>query len=276
MSLSKKDRKPPASTLAKILGKFSIPIVGPVLGAKEAGKALVNEASRFALDRMSENLEPYNYFNAGTKKSTVDRFIDAVVLNKKEADREETEKYIEKGYGKIPDATFKERTDLLQMLAGKKQKYNTISDSPYAPTIGGKKGSKYYRSRGIENEIIKELGLSGKNIKSIKELENAVKEKSYGRSKTGGYTAVVPGLAAATYGINEDDKGLYLSYSDLWDLNPQEGAYKDEGPIGEKIKNKVINFGKKVATDVVNATATPANLYGRIYFDKKTGKLIPW
>lgn len=258
-----KKKRPSASTIAKVMGKLTIPGVGPFLVARDI-------ASRVALNRMAKNLDPYNYADDGTGESVLERATKAIILNKKEPSRTETEQYIEKGYGKIPEGTFKERVDLLQMLAGKNQKYNTIEKSPYIPTVNAEKGVQYYRSKGIENEILKDLGIS--NITSQKQLEEAVEKKSKGRTKTKGYSAIIPGLADATYRINRDNKGLYLDYTDIWDLDPQEGAYAEKkanttiGSIGKILKS--------AATNVVNATATPARVYGRIYFDPKTGKPI--
>ena len=268
------DKKPPISTLAKI----AIPAFGPALAARDI-------ISRVALNRMAENLDPYNYSDAGTGKSAVQRFIEGVVLNRKEPLRAETEQYLEKGYGNIPSPAFKERVDLLQMLAGKKQKYNTIEQSKYRPSVGAEEGQQYYSSKGIEDEIIKDLKLDEKNIRSAKDILDiitpmaSIGEKGKPQIGKGGIVTSIPGLGQATYGVKRDEKGrVYLSYSDVWDLNPTQGMYADEarssGETLEDLKNMAMQGIKKVGTNVVNATAKAPRVYGRIYFDPKTGKPI--
>lgn len=273
-----KSPKPKFSTIANIVAKAAIPGFGPALAARDV-------ISKVALGRMAENLDPYNYSDAGTGKSAVQRFMEAVVLNKKEEPRGDTEQYLEKGYGRKPDVAFKERVDLLQMLAGKPQKYNSIEQSKYKPSVGAKEGQQYYSSKGIEDEIIKELGLNDKNIRSAKDLLDivtpmaSVNEKSKPMIGKGGVVTTVPGLGQATYGVKRDEKGrIYLSYGDVWDLNPSQGIYADKkkasGNTLENLKNMAISGIKNAGSNIINATATPANVYGRIYFDPKTGKPI--
>lgn len=237
--------------------------------------------SRYSLNKMSENLEPFNYSDNATGKSTVDRFVDAVLLNKKEPSRAETEQYIQKGYGQIPTPTFKERIDLLQMVAGKPQKYNTIQESKYTPTYGAEK-KKYYSAKGVEEEIIKELGLENLSKSDKSSLEKILKDRfgeKIGKYNNKYYEAIIPGLGQASYSVGSDERGPYVAYSDLWDLDPTSGAYADvikasDFTTIEGIKNFLQNIGKKAATSVVNIKATPPDVYGRIYFDPKTGKLV--
>lgn len=269
--------KPPISTVARILGKAIIPGVGLPMATRDI-------ISKVSLDRMAENLDPYNYASGG--KTAVQRFYDAVIENKKEADRAETEQYIEKGYGKKPYEAFKERVDLLQMLANKPQKYNTIEESKYRPDKNAKEGTQYYSSRSIEDKIIEDLGLGGKDIRSAKDILDIIVPKASIDPKTGkpmirpaGVVTTVPGLGQATYSAKRDPQGrIYLTYGDVWDLNPTQGLYADEKKASygtlEDLKNMAVSGAKGLASNVVNATATPPNVYGRIYFDPKTGKPI--
>lgn len=266
--------KPPISTVAKIIGKALIPGAGPLYAARDI-------ASRISLNRMAENLAPYDYSTPGT--TAVQRFIDAVFRNKKEEDRAMLEKELQ--FDNDTWGNPKERIDLLQMLAGKQQKYNTIKESKYKPKKP-EEGTQYYSSSGIENEIVKELGLSGKDIKSAKDILDIIQPIASIDPKTnkpmigkGGVVTTVPGLGQATYSAKRDSKGrVYLEYKDIWDLNPSSGLYADEKKAGgltaEGLKNMGIEFVKDAATNIVNATATPPKVYGRIYFDPKTGKPI--
>ena len=272
------DKKPSAATIAKIAAKALIPAVGPALAARDI-------VSKVALTRMAENLDPYNYSDEGTGKTAVQRFIEGVVLNKKEPSRMESEQYLKEGYGLKPGIAFRERVDLLQMLAGKKQKYNTIEQSKYKPSVGAEEGKQYVSSRGIEDEIIKDLKLDEKDIRSAKDVldiiipKASIDEKGKPMIGKGGVVTTVPGLGQATYGVKRDEKGrLYLSYGDVWDLNPGQGIYADKkqatGQTLEDLKNMAMQGIKSAGTNIINATATAPNVYGRIYFDPKTGKPI--
>lgn len=271
--------KPSASKLKSILGKakYLTPGFGLPMLARDV-------ASRVSLNRMAENLDPYSYASGG--KSAAERFAGAVFGNKKEVERADTEQYIEKGYGMKPYTAFKERVDLLQMLAGKPQQYNTIQESAYRPDKTAKKGTQYYSSKGLEEEIIKDLGLEGKDIRSAKDILDVIVPRASIDPKTGkpiirpaGVVTTVPGLGEATYSAKRDPQGrIYLTYGDVWDLNPTKGVSAEEkaAPSGtlDKLKAMALGTGKDIASYIVNATATPPNVYGRIYFDPKTGKPI--
>lgn len=274
--------KPSASILKQLVesAQYSIPGIGPSLAAKDL-------ISRFALNRMSENLDPYDYSTSGEYggKGSVGRFIDAVLLNKKEEPRAETEQFLEKGYGKKPYVGFKERVDLLQMLAGKPQKYNTIEQSQYRPTKGDEEGKQYYRSKSLESEIVKDLDLGNKSIRSQKDVVDMITaiasidpETNKPMIGKAGVVTTVPGLGQATYGVGRDEKGIYLSYADVWDLDPSKGFSADIKKLGigglGDIKNLAKSGLTKIATSIVNAKSTPTSVYGRIYFDPKTGKPI--
>lgn len=273
------DKKPKASTLKSILGKakYLTPGFGVPMLARDV-------ASRFSLNRMAQNLDPYNYTTGD--RSVVERFADAVLSNKKEADRAETEQYIEKGYGMKPGVAFKERVDLLQMLAGKPQQYNTIQESQYRPDKTAKEGVQYYSSKGLEDEIIKDLGLEGKDIRSAKDILDIITpiasidpETGKRMIRPGGVVTTVPGLGQATYSAKRDPQGrIYLTYGDVWDLNPSKGLSAEQkmAPRGsiDQLKEMAMSGVKDAASYVVNAVSTPPNVYGRIYFDPKTGKPI--
>jgi hypothetical protein len=72
----------------------------------------------------------------------------------------------------------------------------------------------------------------------------------------------VPGLGQGTLGVRKDKKGTYLSYSDVWDVNPTSGT------SGENTNLLSSALGKFAKAGFVS----PQKVYGRIYFDEKTGK----
>lgn len=281
----KPSSRPSASTLMKIIKNPDMAKgLGNILLNVSGAMTPVRKVGQFVLNRMAENLDPYNYGDRANNRSLLSRMWQTVGQNEKEAERAETEQYIEKGYGMKPYVGFKERVDLLQMLANKPQKYNTIKPSPYTPTVGASSfKTNYYMSPSLEEEIIKDLGIEGKNIMSEKDIMDIIVPRASIDPKTGkpeigvgGVTTTVPGLGEATYGAKRDEKGrLYLSYSDKWDLNPTEGVSADNKKVslsGIRSLEDLKDYGIGVGTDIVSTAATPTRVYGRIYFDPKTGK----
>lgn len=271
--------KPETSTIKSIIKDRGY--LEPGMGILRMGRDLV---SRVALNRMAKNLEPYSYANA--VKGPLQRSIDAVIFNELEENRRESDRYEQTGSGRTEVPNYRERVDLLQLLAGKNQNYNTIQESDYRPSKGDTKDDKYVSSKGIEKSIIADLGLDKNPVKWQKDLVKIVTDASKRNSgkptiTKSGMAQVddVPGLGTASYGVGRDKKGIYISYSDLWDLNPTEGKNAMEIGAGgatsvEGLKNIALKAGVKAGTSIVNALATPPKVYGRIYFDPKTGKPI--
>lgn len=238
--------------------------------------------SRVALNRLSENIEPWNYndvSNSIGNKSSFQRAIDAIVLNKKEPSRAEKEQYLQKGYGAVANEEDKLRLDLLQMYAGKQPKYGTVTESQYKPTVGAEKGQKYYDSPVAKESVINQF-VSGK-IGSFSNLDE-LKQKLQGSiaatgsnlsySGKGGKGAIVAGLGASTVGAGKDDKGYYISYSDLWDLDPNAGMYSDKTKSGIFSVEGLQDLAKQAGKFILEREATPPSIYGRIYIDPKTGE----
>jgi hypothetical protein len=254
--------------------------ISPTQAVPNLIKSGAKKASKVAMSRVAENLSPWNY-SVGDQ-SIASRMIDAVVLNKKEADRKELEKLAKSGKLSPDD---KIRLDLLQMYAGKPQQFKTMVESAYKPTVAKGKGGKYYSSPELEQRILEDFGNA--SVKSEQDLRNLIMSRvSYMEDpnkkgeiipqvgKSGkNYTATIPGLGEATYGVGEDEKGLYLSYYDKWDLNPFKGIYS-QGASSENA-GMLDKLGLKYLSeqeDLSMGLATPPEVYGRIYFDKKTGK----
>lgn len=234
--------------------------------------------TRKALQNVSENVNPYNYndvdMQTGENMPWVGRAIKTAI-GEKEPNRILTEKAAQQGvdpYTGQPSNEARTRLDLLNMLANKPQQYNTLEPSEYKPSIGAQAGSKYMKSRAIESDILNNMFTKteqGKKIlesgiRSEADLEKLLTESGlpYEKGK-GGYVMQVPGLGQGTLGVKKDKKGTYLSYSDVWDVDPSSGMYSENN-------NNLLTtaLGKFAKAGYIS----PQKVYGRIYFDEKTGK----
>jgi len=278
----KKKEKPEPSFGKKMLGKaanifadvmtneaFTNPITGPLFNA--------SLLTRRALSNISENANPYNYNDVDTQTGEQMPWFGRAVntaLGQKEPNRILTEKAAEQGvdpYTGMPSNEARTRLDLLNMLANKPQQYNTLEPSEYAPSIGAEKGSRYMKSKAIESDILNNMFTQTEQGKKI--LESGIRSEDdlvklltesglpYEKGK-GGYVMKVPGLGQGTLGVKKDKKGAYLSYSDVWDVDPTSGT------SGENTNLLSTALGKFAKGGFIS----PQKVYGRIYFDEKTGK----
>lgn len=208
-------------TLQKIVGYHPV-----VAGAKKL------------MSNFAENTNAFEYDDA------LGRIGKNAILNQKSRRRIEDEKN--------PDEAFKERADLLNLLANKEQQYNSIPQSRYKPTKG--KNANYLSSPLTEKQIQTYVddNWNRKNISSKEDLPKM-------RSKS---------LGNMTLDFGKDKQGSYISYYDKWDLNP----------IPQTGINWLDRTIDKVVTGVPNAlgiTNTP-EVYGRVYLpEKKNGGIIP-
>jgi hypothetical protein len=223
-------------------------------------------------ENLAKNLDPYTYGGQSSGQGIMDKINYAVdvankytragVLNIQDPSRAKMEQN--------PSKQDMLRMDLLNMYAGKPQIYNTAIKSEYKPSTSKDANKQYYKSKDSEEDLLlgmldsDALSKLSKGITSKKDLENALSGK--GKKVDTGYQKTVFGLGTATVGFGEDEKGPYMSYYDKWDLNPASG------------KSSALKLGKSSDSFITNLTeslgATPAELYNRIYFDKKTGKPI--
>lgn len=185
------------------------------------------------MSNFAENVNAFEYDNA------LGRIGKNAFLNQKSLRRIEDEQN--------PDQQFKERADLLNLLANKKQKYNSIPLSEYKPSTSKDKNTQYYKSPSTEDQIQEYINThwTAKNILSKEDLPKM-------RSKALGNMML-------DYGT--DEKGNYISYYDKWDLNP----------IPQTGVNWLDKAVDKVVTGVPNAlgiTNTP-EVYGRVYLPEK-------
>ena len=249
---------------------FTNPITGPFFE-----ESLL---TRRALSNISENVNPYNYndvdMQTGENMPWFGRAIKGAI-GEKEPNRILTERAAQQGvdpYTGKPSNEARTRLDLLNMLANRPQQYNTLEPSEYAPSIGAEKGSKYMKSSAIESDILNNMftqteqgrKILESGIRSEADLEKLLTESGlpYEKGK-GGYVMKVPGLGQGTLGVKKDKKGTYLSYSDVWDVDPSSGMYSEDS-------NNLLTtaLGKFAKAGFVS----PQKVYGRIYFDEKTGK----
>jgi hypothetical protein len=248
---------------------FTNPITGPFFE-----ESLL---TRMALRNLSENINPYNYDDVdaqtGAQMPWYGRAVNTV-LGKKEPNRVLTEKAAQQGvdpYTGKPSNEARTRLDLLNMFANKPQQYGTLQPSEYKPSIGAEKGSRYMKSKAIESDILNNMFTQteqGKKIlesgiRSESDLEKLLTESGlpYEKGK-GGYVMKVPGLGQGTLGVKKDKDGVYLSYSDVWDVDPSSGT------SGENSNLLTTALGKFAKAGFIS----PQKVYGRIYFDEKTGK----
>jgi hypothetical protein len=247
-------------------GMAGLSIVNAVVGgAKKVAEGVKN--------RLYENIYPYGYSSQEYNKETGvmeeigpgTRLYRALVENKREMPRQAVEDN--------PQGYEKEKMDLWGMYLGKGQKYNTITKSSYTPTRGSGKGT-YFSIPKLEEQIGAVGEIKAKDFNDFKNQVlvsteggkfgfNAV-EKSRDEAK-GKIVANVQPLGDATISVGEDDKGYYISYYDKWDINPFSGGSRVTGKI-----SSALGLDK---LDDITGTEGP-EIYGRIYFDKKTGKRI--
>lgn len=258
----------------------------------EPAKEVLKMVGGYARRKLAENIMPMNYDDpTRAGGGSLQRGIDAVILNKKEQERAEKEQYIKKGYGAIATDEDKLRLDLLSEYGGVSPKYGMLSQSEYKPSKSANKSGKYLDSKTIKEGLLSSLKSETKSvfgsedlpsIRNKEDIKNFLTKISESGSDlferkeggdlaiggSGGMKAKVTGLGVANVAAGEDEKGPYISYYDVWDVDPTSGRYKtsEDGAI----KSAMMRSGK----NILAAGSTPPEVYGRIYFDKKTGKPI--
>ena len=233
------------------------------------------------IKNFANNIDPHGYGNGYlrdmTTRSPFNRIYSAAILNKKEDSRKEMDSLLAAGKADPGDSL---RVDLINQYAGLPQKYNTVKPSAYKPTMGNK-NDKYYSSPIIERQLLSDIDLVAGNVKmkpvfkTKQDLQNFV-QKYFGGEKGKGdnYVTPIEGLGTATTGVGEDEKGIYLSYYDNWDLNPYHGVFSQSDDSFEDKNDKLGRaiLGNEKEDIATKKIGTPTQMYGRIYFDKKTGK----
>lgn len=214
--------------------------VGKKYGKKAAKKFLPKAISRWfqkggflktltnpIRKNIAENLFPYTY---NTQVGGKNRVIQSILGNKDESAMYEVEGGMSDLAHKNP-AYLNERTDLLHLLMSQDQKYNTIKKSAYTPTKAKDKNVQYYTSPTTEQAIKRSLQTRG-----------------YDQIPTNNYVGMGGVLGRFKLHKGEDERGKYISYYDLWDLEPL---------------NKVMSIKNQKRVGI-----NPPEVYGRVYLDE--------
>lgn len=215
----------------------------------EHGFGSVDEAKR----RIVKNIDPYGYSNS---YSALRLLANAILKDQPEEAKldslrrlEEEKKGEANKYAVRENKAFRERNDLLALILDQEQPYNSIEESIYRPTIASDgDNSKYYRSKITEsqiqraidnNEDFAEGGLEG----------DGISDSDYHR-----LGANVLGNYKVSVGYDDEKRLPYISYYDVWDLNPFSGYGRT---LTREMEDKLY--------DAVGLKSP--EVYGRVYFD---------
>lgn len=210
----------------------------PLEKLKTASQYAAETVSAPFRKKIADNLYPFSY------QGGVSRIINAVRGKREERD--------ERTFTKEDPEYLQERTDLLQLHMGQDQKYNSVPESKYKPSIAKDDDVTYYTSPETEEVIKKDL-----KWRSVSDID----KKYFGddESKPGGRGGV---LGQYILSKGEDEKGKYVSYYDKWDFNPFDYA----GRLGNKpSKNLNKAFDKTLEFFGMDAP----EIYGRVYYNEK-------
>ena len=273
-------------------------ITGKANHWKEAGKRNINSYSPYSsikqiardylykkLDNWVDKnvLEPNNY-DINKIRRTLYNKLDPFGYNKKDSLGNvviSPDKKIKTALNsKTPNRNFLKndvvvmRNPIYAKYLGLKDYYNgysmvntddNLKISNYSPTIGNQ-GNIYYKS---PTESDMSLGPF-----SDKVLARAFKT----RDNKGKNTFVSPHyddvMGHYTTSFGKDKKGKYISYYDIWDLNPFEGSPIENGDIGERygIGKPVHLYNRKYYTDADSTRIM--NKYNRLRHLRLGGRII--
>jgi hypothetical protein len=221
---------------------------------EESEQGWLASATEGIRKNLAENLIPYGYLNP------LEKLYKAGVKGEKSHARTNMEEYgIEKkvqGLGKYN--TNIERIDLLNIVMGQPQEHDSMQESEYKPTESKDPDATYYRSKQTEVEIKDAVRAKGIDKVLTESQEDEYYDYQPGRRG---------GSVLGTYKIDKgvDEKGHYISYYDIWDLNPIPETGVDTIDVG---------VGKVASYLTKKAGMKSPEIYGRIYYDPKTGKFI--
>ena len=227
--------------------------------SEQSWLASVTEKTR---ENLAKNLNPYGYGNA------ISRLYSAGIKGEKSRGREDPD-------FPYTSALDKERVDLLQIVMGQPQEYKTISKSKYKPTEAKDINAEYYSSKLTEDEIKRDLSRTLKKAQAevgeggkvdIEQVISSIVTPTEAEKEAYGTETNVSGtLGQFKIDKGVDEKGHYISYYDIWDLNPipETGVSAIDKGVG-----KVASYLTK------KAGMKSPEIYGRIYYDPKTGEII--
>ena len=256
-------------------------------------------------ENLAENINPRSYgFYADDDapgredpilgNEAIQRLYNAIVLDRKEPIREKEEERIEllydpsdpnysslSGFGGLADsdaAVEAERQDLLGLMLGQGQKYDSIEPAIYKPTDATDPDAEYVRSKVTEQQIKNEL--TSAYVPNYLRAAD-YKSRGYKADEDGNYIGDgknLPDLllekdpygdVLGNFTLNKgvDEKGHYISYYDKWDVNPLSSK-KSQGDA-TSIMSRGLDDAIQSAVGI-----TPAEVYGRVYYDPETGQPI--
>jgi hypothetical protein len=187
-------------------------------------------------ERFARNIYPVGY-NYGTRRPIGKRLMDTLV-------RDIPENIVESEYFQ---PSLLERKALLDLSMGqpvREEAIGALSVSDYRPSSSTDNDSTYLRSKETEEEIVGTYLADPDSIDFLNERINESDGKFV--NKGGGV------LGNYTVSRGEDENGTYLSYYDLWDLNPA---------------NKIPGVRDVLDGAQSLAGINPPEVYGRIYVD---------
>lgn len=218
--------------------------------------------------RLRDNMLPVGYGNPFS------RLWSAVVLNKKDPERTEME----------TSPRFEGRKAYWNKYLGYPHDEKELPPSPYRPAVSKDPKATYFASRSTEAVLpqnLWELSLKAVDLptseheatryRSLSEVKEALRNSKYvdHKLKTGGKETIqysAPDLGIMKMDAGEDEHGYYISYYDKWDVNPFSG-------VTAEFNNQELPFLKNKG-DLSMGFGKPFELYGRVYYDKKTGRRI--
>jgi hypothetical protein len=209
------------------------------------GKAVVKTAKQ----RIADNIYPVGYRGESTTPAA--RLYNAVIKNEPEPGSKKNSD--QEGNGRTNHNTL-ERQNILAYAMGQP---NTLQESQYKPTKSKNSDAVYYRSPRTEWNLENELTMyasTGEGLDLIDNYSNS--DPGYHDFTTKASSDAVNVLGNYTIDKGEDSRGKYISYYDKWDLDPFPGNTKLSSTIQKGIGVKA------------------PEMYGRIYYDPKTGAPI--
>jgi uncharacterized membrane protein (UPF0127 family) len=208
-------------------------------------RGLVQEGKR----RIADNLFPSGYASESQNKLPEQRLYDALILNQPEpssrADLGPRPENPSRRY-----LSLEERGNLLGYAMGQN---DNLPPADYKPSDAQDTDAVYFKSPTTEQNLIEKLESEEDALKWIN------RQTADGDGGIDYHTGVdLNVLGNYTLDKGQDDKGHYISYYDIWDLDP----FKDKT--------------RKAVSDAVQniAGVRSPEVYGRIYYDPETGKPI--
>lgn len=222
-------------------------------------------------ERIGTNVNPYGY-----DIQPFDRLYNAIVKNEPEESSLGADPY--RG-SELSNRTpeNQERIDLLQMYLGLPQEFNSIDKSRYTPSeesifSGYNDGRDLYRSKATEERLIYTIQRELANSRLDEFLEKSSNKAAY-------YDDFGNVLGNFRLGGGSDERGSYVEYGDVWDLNPVSGYLigKDqmegkESTQLDRIRNSAITAIEDISGKMLGTS--PSTIYGRVYYDPETRSVI--